>query len=273
MNSTLSDVLDSLNLVEQGNAQFSRSSRSFEGRQFDGPAHHILGAHIAAQALMAGARTADGRAPHSMHVYFLRPGDGRYPVDFEVTPLQDGRTFAARRITGRQGATVLMEATASFSAAVEDIEYQPTMPSAPEPESLTSIPPQGHFASLDWFERRNVPTPEGSATARMWLRPMGDVPDDPVLADCLAAYLSAVTLIEPTLVPRWKSSGALPNSAMRGHSVWFHRPPTLSDWLFYDESSPSSTQGRSLATGTMFNRAGELVCTATQEIYFPPKRG
>src|SRR5664279_4132964 len=113
MLSTLGDVLDSLNL-EQVNAHF------FVGQQFDGPGHHILGAHIAAQALMAGARTAGGRAPHSMHVYFLRPGDGRYPVDFEVTPLQDGRTFAARRITGRQGATVLMEATASFSAVVEE---------------------------------------------------------------------------------------------------------------------------------------------------------
>lgn len=269
MNSALSDVLDSLNL-EQVNAQFPNS---FVGRQFDGPAHHILGAHIAAQALMAGARTADGRAPHSMHVYFLRPGDGRYSVDFEVTPLQDGRTFAARRITGRQGATVLMEATASFSAAVEDIDYQPTMPAAPEPESLTSIPPQGHFTSLDWFERCTVPTAQGAAVSRMWLRPLGEVPEGPVLADCLATYLSAVTLIEPTLVSRWKAGAPLPNSAMRGHSVWFHREPALSDWLLYDASSPSSTQGRSLATGTMFNRTGELVCTATQEIYFPPTRG
>ncbi len=266
MESTLSDVLASLNL-DQVNSEY------FVGQQFDGPAHHILGAHIAAQALMAGARTADGRAPHSMHVYFLRPGDGRYPVDFEVTRLQDGRTFAARRVTGRQNGVVLMEATTSFSATVEDMEYQPVMPAAPEPESLPSTPLQGSFTSLNWFERRNVATAEGAAATRMWLHPIGNVPDDPVLADCLAAYLSAVTLIEPTLVPRWKSTGAPPNSAMRGHSVWFHRAPTMSDWLFYDESSPSYTGGRSLATGRLFNRTGELVCTAMQEIYFPPKRG
>lgn len=265
MLSTLGDVLDSLNL-EQVNADF------FVGQQFDGPGHHILGAHIAAQALMAGARTAGGRAPHSMHTYFLRPGDGREPVDFEVTSLQDGRTFAARRVTGRQNGTVLMEANTSFSAAVEDIEYQPTMPAAPDPDTLTSVLPQGTWASLDWFERRTVPTAEGAAASRMWLRPMGDIPDDPILASCLAAYLSAVTMIEPTLVPRWKSMAAPPISAMRGHSVWFHSDAVLSDWLFYDESSPSSTGGRSLATGTMFNRSGELVCTATQEIYFPPKR-
>jgi acyl-CoA thioesterase II len=104
----------------------------------------------------------------------------------------------------------------------------------------------------------------------MWLRPIGNIPDDPIVAACLAAYLSAATLIEPTLVPRWKATGTPPISAMRDHSVWFHRTPVLSDWLLCDASSPSSADGRSLTTGTMFNRTGELVCTATQEIYFPP---
>jgi acyl-CoA thioesterase-2 len=267
MLSTLSDVLDTLDL-EQVNAEF------FVGKQFDGPAHHILGAHIAAQALMAGARTARGRAPHSMHIYFLRPGDGRQPVDFEVTPLQDGRTFAARRVTARQYGAVLMEAITSFSSAVDDLQYQPPMPDAPAPETLPPVPPQGTWASLDWFERANVPTAEGFAGSRMWLRPIGNIPDDPIMAACLTAYLSAATLIEPTLIPRWKSKADTttkpPISAMRDHSVWFHRPPVLSDWLLSDASSPSSAGGRSLATGTIFNRIGELVCTATQEIYFPP---
>jgi acyl-CoA thioesterase-2 len=264
MLSTLSDVLDTLNL-EQVNAEF------FVGQQFDGPAHHILGAHIAAQALMAGARTAGERTPHSMHIYFLRPGDSRQPVDFEVTPLQDGRTFAARRITGRQYGAVLMEAIASFSSAADELQYQPPMPAVPAPETLTSVPPQGTWASLDWFERATVPTADGAAASRMWLRPIGDIPADPVVAACLTAYLSAATIIEPTLIPRWTDTAAAPPlSAMRDHSVWFHRAPVLSDWLLCDASSPSSAGGRSLTTGTMFNRTGELVCTATQEIYFPP---
>jgi acyl-CoA thioesterase II len=263
MLSTLSDVLATLNL-EQVNAEF------FVGQQFDGPAHHILGAHIAAQALMAGARTAGGRAPHSMHIYFLRPGDSRQPVDFEVTPLQDGRTFAARRVTGRQYGAVLMEAITSFSSAVDELQYQPPMPDVPAPETLPSVPPQGTWASLDWFERANVPTAEGVAESRIWLRPIGNIPDDPIVASCLTAYLSAATLIEPTLLPRWKTPEPPPISAMRDHSVWFHRAPALSDWLLCDTSSPSSADGRSLTTGTMFNRTGELVCTATQEIYFPP---
>jgi acyl-CoA thioesterase-2 len=265
MISTLNEVLATLDL-EQANAEF------FVGTQFDGPAHHILGGHIAAQALMAGARTADGRVPHSMHTYFLRAGDGRQPVDFEVKALHDGRTFAARRITGRQYGEVLMEATASFSSAVDDFEYQPAMPAAPDPETLDSVPPQGTWASLDWFERRNVPTGDDTADMRIWLRPNGIVPDDPVMASCLVAYLSAVTLTEPTLGPRWKTGTAPPISAMRGHSVWFHQPPHLSDWLLYDETTPSGVAGRALGTGTMFNRSGELVCTATQEVYFPPGR-
>ncbi|CAN5787251.1 thioesterase family protein [soil metagenome] len=263
MISTLSEVLDTLNL-EQANAEF------FVGTQFDGPAHHILGGHIGAQALMAGARTAGGRLPHSVHTYFLRPGDGRQPVDFEVKPLHDGRTFVARRITGRQYGEVLLEATASFSAEVEDLEYQPQMPAAPDPETLSSAPLHGTWASLEWFERRTVPTADG---VRMWWRPNGNTPDDPILASCLLAYLSAVTLVEPTLTPRWTPGEAPPVSAMRGHSVWFHRRPNLSDWLLYDQSSPSGVGGRALATGTMYNRTGELVCSATQEVYFPLKRG
>jgi acyl-CoA thioesterase II len=223
---------------------------------------------------MAGARTAGGRAPHSMHIYFLRPGDSRQPVDFEVTSLQDGLTFAARRVTGRQYGAVLMEAITSFSSAVDDLQYQPQMPDAPAPETLPSVPPEGIWASLDWFERCNVATAEGFAGSRIWLRPIGDIPDDPIMAACLTAYLSTATLIEPTLIPRWNSTVDTttepPISAMRDHSVWFHRPPMLSDWLLHDASSSSSLSGRSLATGAMFNRTGELICTETQEIYFPP---
>jgi acyl-CoA thioesterase len=265
MISTLHEVLDTLDL-EQANAEF------FVGNQFDGPAHHILGGHIAAQALMAGARTAGGRAPHSMHTYFLRPGDGRQPVDFEVKSLHDGRTFAARRITGRQYGEVLLESTASFSAEVADLEYQPAMPAAPDPDTLSSVELQGTWASLEWFEKRSAPTGPESNSTRMWWRPNGTTPEDPILDRCLLAYLSAVTLIEPALIPRWQPSASPPLSAMRGHSVWFHQQPDLSDWLLYDQSSPSGVGGRALATGTMFNRTGELVCTATQEIYFPPSR-
>ncbi len=272
--SSLAAVLATLRLMRV-NAAF------FVGDQLDAPAGHILGGHIAAQALMAAGLTTAARLPHSMHTYFLRPGDARAAVDFEVVTLQDGRTFSARRVTARQAGEVLMEVMASFSASAEQFEYQPPMPAVPEAASLPCVPPhfaeagesgQGRWASLRWFERRLVDTHETPAIpparTRMWWRPDGEVPDDALLARCLTVYLSAVTLTEPAHAAR-PAPGA---SAQRDHSVWFHRPPVLSDWLLYDQSAPSSVDGRCLSGGTMFNRGGDLVCTVRQEMYFPPPR-
>lgn len=274
--SSLSDVLASLRL-ERVNAAF------FVGDQLPAPDNHILGGHLGAQALMAASHTAPGRSPHSVHTYFLRPGDASRPVDFEVVELQQGRTFSARRVTARQHGTVLLEAMSSFKAGREgagkpDVEYQPPMPAVPEPERLPHVPPhfaeseavtQGQWSSLRWFERRIVGAARiPPARSRIWWRPDGDVPDDPMLHACLVTYLSAVTLTEPAFAAR----PALGASAQRDHSVWFHGPADLSDWLLYDQSSPSSADCLALAAGTMFNRNGDLVCTVKQEMYFPPPR-
>ncbi|ELP46364.1 hypothetical protein D522_11132 [Mycobacterium avium subsp. paratuberculosis S5] len=220
----------------------------FVGQQLPAPANHILGGHISAQALLAASRTAAGREPHSVHTYFLRPGDSRQPVDFEVVDLQEGRTFSARRVTARQDDKILMEAMSSFkvvNSAAAQVVYQPIMPEAPSPESLPWVAPhlaeadegsRGRWASLRWFERRTIET-ETVPPARvpMWWRPDGRVPDDPVLTASLVAYMSAVTLTEPAFAAR----GGVGASAQRDHSVWFHGRAVLSDWLFYDRSSPS----------------------------------
>lgn len=274
MSSSLGDVLATMQLERGG-------PRRFGGRQLPAPANHILGGHISAQALLAASITAPGRTPHSVHTYFLRPGDSRRPVDFDVTDLQEGRTFSARRVTASQDDQILLEAMSSFKiadAAAAQVSYQPPMPQVPEPESLPRVPPhfaesdevtKGQWASLRWFERRIVDadrTPP--ARSRIWWRPDGEVSDDPVLAASLVAYLSAVTLTEPAYAAR----GGIGVSAQRDHSVWFHAPPVLSDWLLYEQSSPSSTDSLALASGTMFNRGGDLVCTVRQEMYFPPPR-
>ncbi len=273
-NSSLRDVLASLNL-ERVNASF------FAGDQLPAPANHILGGHISAQALMAASHTAPGRAPHSVHTYFLRPGDARRPVDFEVAELQEGRTFSARRVTARQDGQVLLEAMSSFKApgAEGGFGYQPPMPAAAEPESLPHVAPHfadtpeaaaGQWSSLRWFERRIVDAASLPPARRLiWWRPDGEVPDDPVLTASLVAYLSAVTLTEPAFAAR----GELGPSLQRDHSVWFHGPAVLTDWLLYEQDSPSSADGLALARGRMFNRNGDLVCTVGQEMYFPPRRG
>lgn len=273
MSSSLTDVLATLDLQRV-------SPTIFVGKQLPAPANHILGGHISAQALLAASLTAPSRAPHSVHTYFLRPGDARRPVDFDVVDLQEGRTFSARRVTARQDGQVLLEAMSSFKADTgsADAVYQPAMPDVADPESLPPVPPhsaessdrsEGMWSSLRWYERRIVDAEVSPpARSRIWWRPDGDVPSDGVLTAVLVTYLSAVTLTEPAYAAR----GRLSASAQRDHSVWFHAPADLSDWLLYDQSSPSSADSLALASGTMFNRDGQLVCTVRQEMYFPPAR-
>ena len=272
-NSSLPQVLDSMRLDRVGAA-------FFVGGQLPAPDNHILGGHLGAQALMAASHTAPGRQPHSVHTYFLRPGDASRPVDFEVVELQEGRTFSARRTTARQEGTVLLEAMSSFkagSSVAPDVEYQPAMPGAPDAGELPYVPPhfaespeasEGQWASLRWFQRRIVEASTSPpARSLIWWRPDGELPDDPMLHACLVAYLSAVTLTEPAFAAR----PAFRASLQRDHSVWFHGPADLSDWLLYDQSSPSSADHLALAAGKMFNRDGQLVCTVKQEMYFPPR--
>jgi acyl-CoA thioesterase len=270
MTSTLPEVLATLEL-DRINETF------FVGTQLDGPAHHILGGHIGAQALMAAARTvSDDRPPRSMHAQFLRSGDARRPVDFEVVALHDGGTFSTRRTTARQSGAVLAEATVSFSRppgleAEQEVVRQPVAPVVTQPDSLPSVPLDGTWASLEWFERRTVPEAVGGLDwARLWWRPNGVVRDDPILVTALVAYLSAVTLVEPPLAARGPGFNSTP--AMVDHSVWFHQQPELSDWLLYEQRSDSCAHRRALSTGRMFNRDGTQVCTAAQEIYFPAPR-
>ncbi|WP_343576162.1 acyl-CoA thioesterase domain-containing protein [Mycobacterium sp.] len=279
---TLAQVLESLEL-EQVNADF------FVGKQIDEIAHHISGGYIAAQALMAASRTVTDRLPHSMHMYFLRAGDARRPVDFEVTALHDGGTFSARRVTARQFGSVLLEGVASFSKTVESTVYQQRPPDLPDPDSVPSFAEQ-HSDHADerngWWVRdqpidyRYVdpsarlaadiaePPPAG---IRMWWRPNGIAPADPVVADCLTAFVAGRTLLESAMIARRTTPLGPGFSALMDLAMWFHHPPNLSDWLLYEQHSPSGIGGRGLAQGTMFNHTGELVCTMTLECYFGGK--
>jgi acyl-CoA thioesterase II len=258
--------------------------RHFTATQLDNPAHHIVGGHIAGQALMAASMTAPGRTPHSIHVYYVRAGDARYPVDLEVDPARDGGTLSTRQVTARQDGQILLEAIASFSAPVDSLDYQQSMPGVPDPEGLAPVQQQlaryadelnGHWVRAQPFDLRYIDppprvaleAPAPSPRMRMWWRPSAPIPADPVLHSCLLAYLSGTTMVEVALTMR-RATPVSTFNALIDHALWFHRPVDLSDWVLSDQMSPSGIGGRGLTTSTMYNRSGQLVCLATQELYF-----
>jgi acyl-CoA thioesterase II len=274
----LADILDTLDVDRVGDDQFTAV-------QMDNPAHHIVGGHIAAQALMSAGRTvAPDRSVHSIHVYLLRAGDARRPVDFEITRLRDGGVLSSRRVIAMQDDRVLLEALASFSAPVDSLDHQQPLPDVPAPEDLPPVEEQlqayadehgGHWVRTQPLQRRYVDAPprlavdlpEASPRIRMWWRPAGEVPADPMLNSCLLTYVAGTTLLETAMVAR-RTTPVDSFSALVDHAVWFHRPADLSDWVLSDAVSPSGVSGRGLASATMYNRSGGLVCSATQEIYF-----
>jgi acyl-CoA thioesterase-2 len=261
---------------------------NFMATQLDNPAHHIVGGHIAGQALMAASRTTPGRTPHSVHVYYIRAGDARRPVDFQVVRSRDGGTLSTRQVTARQDGEVLLEALASFSTPVDGLDYHAPMPDVPDPEVLLPVHEQlagyadelgGYWVRPQPFELRYVEAPprlalellEPSPRIRMWWRPTESVVDDEVLHSCLLTYLSGTTMLETAVTMR-RATPATTYNALIDHALWFHRPVDLSDWVLSDQFSPSAIGGRGLATATMYNRAGQVVCIATQELYFGRSR-
>jgi acyl-CoA thioesterase-2 len=274
---TLADIIATLHVERV-------DDHRFHATQLDNPAHHIVGGHIAGQALMAASLTAPGRTPHSVHVYYVRAGDAREPVDIDVDVARDGGTLSTRQITARQNGQILLEALASFSAPISSLDYYQPMPDVADPETLPPIQEQladyadelgGHWVRPQPFDLRYVDAPprlaidlpEPAARMRMWWRPNGSVGADEVLHSCLLTYLSGTTMVEVALARRRQTPMGSFN-ALIDHALWFHRPVDLSDWVLSDQVSPSGIAGRGLTTSTVYNRAGQLVCIATQELYF-----
>lgn len=277
---TLADVIATLHVDRV-------DDNHFRARQLDNPIHHIVGGHIAGQALMAASLTAPGRTPHSMHVYYVRAGDAREPVDFLVDVARDGGSLSTRQVTARQNGQILLEVLASFSAPIESLDYHQPMPDVGDPEALPPIQEQladyadelgGRWVRPQAFDLRYVDAPprlalelpEPPGRMRMWWRPNGSVPADEVLHSCLLTYLSGTTMVEVALARRRQTPIGTFN-ALIDHALWFHRPADLSDWILSDQVSPSGVAGRGLTTSTMYNRTGQLVCIATQELYFGRK--
>jgi len=279
--SALDDLLRLLDLEPLEVNLFRGQSRDLGGKA-------VFGGQVIGQALVAASRTVEGRLPHSLHAYFLRPGDMARPIVYEVDRVRDGKSFTARRVQAIQGGEVLLSMICSFQVPEPGFEHQAPMPEVPAPESLRpqrelvkewlaavpQVPPRIREA----FERRTAvefrPVEPRNPLVPMvdpprqsfWVRSNGPLPDAPLLHACVLAYASDFSLLSTALRPHgvsWLTPGLAVASI--DHALWFHRPFRVDDWLLYAMDSPTAQGGRGLSRGQFFDRAGRLVVSVAQE--------
>jgi acyl-CoA thioesterase II len=241
---------------------------------------------VAGQALVAAIRTVPGdRLVHSLHAYFLVPGDTRVPILYDVERTRDGRSFSTRRVVARQHGRTIFYMSVSFATPEDGLDHQDPMPDVAAPEdcpelgdllaSLTGRPRDDwdrEWAALDVRyagDSRKGGVLDGSerpALARVWLRISGTLGEDPGLHAAALAYASDLTLLGVSLVPHNVFIGDPRLSpASLDHAMWFHRAFRADDWLLYDQVAPSASGGRGFATGQLFTTDGRLVASVAQE--------
>ncbi|MDP9417964.1 MAG: acyl-CoA thioesterase II [Actinomycetota bacterium] len=259
----------------------------YRGRQPDTAFQRVFGGQVAGQALVAATRTADSKfRAHSLHAYFLWPGDTSVPIVYDVERIRDGRSFQTRRVAARQHGRAIFYLSASFHRPEPGFDHQDAMPDVPDPEQCPAMSEvyahasgrpgeefEREWAALDlryvgdsWPSAGRLAEPGHPALARVWLRAAGRLPDDPVLHSCVLAYASDLTLLGVSLVPHDSYIGdprVMPASL--DHALWFHRPFRADDWLLYDQVSPSASGARGFAIGRVFARSGALVASVAQE--------
>jgi acyl-CoA thioesterase-2 len=255
----------------------------FRGVSPDEKRQRVFGGQVAGQALVAAGRTVEPDRPvHSLHAYFLRPGDPTVPILYEVDRIRDGRSFTTRRVVAIQHGRVIFNLSASFHVREPGrFDHQLPMPSAPDPESLPTFAER--MAPLaeqlgEWYTRprpidtRYVAGSEMNTRAQrephqqVWFRADGTLPDDPLLHACVVAYASDMSLLDSVILPhrvQWDDPGF--SGASLDHAMWFHRPFRADDWLLYDQESPSAAAGRGIGRGEIFTRDGVLAVSVVQE--------
>lgn len=281
MNRVLQDLVNLLDLEMLELNLFRGQSRDLGGKS-------VFGGQVIGQALVAGSRTVELSAPHSLHAYFLRPGDMEAPIVYEVDRVRDGRHFSARRVQAIQHGQPILSMIASFQRSEGGLEHQLPMPPVPAPEVLKSqaelcedwireagaLPEKVRAAFLRELaiefkrvEPGNPFKPDVRAPAQaVWFRTAGKLPNDPLLHRCLLAYATDFNLLSTALLPHgrsWFSREIV--AASIDHAVWFHRDVRVDDWLLYTMDSPTSQGVRGLSRGLIYDRGGRLVASVTQE--------
>jgi acyl-CoA thioesterase-2 len=262
----------------------------FRGSQPDSARARVYGGQVAAQAMIAGARTVDpDYALHSLHSYFLLPGDYQVPIIYDVERIRDGRSFNTRRVVARQHGRPIYYQTLNFQRPEEGFCHQDAMPAVGTPEEgfnlVDLMRARGNeeadalgkeWAALDvrylGNSRTGLPAdPDHPAQARMWIRIDGELGDDPLEHLALFTYASDVSLLGASLAAH-DANPATTQMASLDHTIWFHRPFRADEWWLYDQWSPSASGGRGLSLGRVFQQDGTLVATVAQEGLIRPRR-
>jgi len=307
----LLDLLATLDLEELGSAQvsvqplstagalsgetpvplpetFAEDITLFRGQSQKQPHGRVFGGQVLAQGVVACGRTVRAveggaeRRLHSIHAYFMRPGDDTQPITFSVERMRDGRSFSTRRVHAIQHGKPILSMSASFQTPDHGMDHQDPMPDAPDPMTVPSLvdlftgidhPGARHLATQRAIDQRHVegnlfvaPATEEVADQRVWMRAIGELPDDPLVHEAVLAYASDYSLLESILRRHgkgWRTPGL--RAASLDHAMWFHRPARADQWLLYAQHSPSAQGGRGLGIGRMFTADGTLVATVAQE--------
>ncbi|WP_421725650.1 acyl-CoA thioesterase II [Bauldia sp.] len=257
----------------------------FRGRSPQVGWQRVFGGQVIGQALVAAGRTVDGRAAHSLHCYFMRPGDPAVPIIYEVDRIRDGNSFTTRRVVAVQHGEAIFSMAASFQVAEDGLDHQIAMPDVPPPEDLPSEsqlkelfmesapePVRRYWQHARPIEvrpvdlRHYISREALDPVQHVWIRASDTLPDDPDIHRCVLAYASDMTLLDTALF----AHGRLifdrdMQVASLDHSLWFHRPFRADEWLLYAEDSPSASGARGFTRGSLFSRDGVLVASVAQE--------
>jgi acyl-CoA thioesterase-2 len=235
----------------------------------------VFGGQVAGQALMAAGRTVDrDRMVHSLHAYFIRPGDPEIPIVFTVDRIRDGRSFTTRRVVAVQHGQGIFALEASFQLDQPGIDHQAVIPVTELPESLQDIeelwrPGSGGFRAPFVRLRAQLPDAPGPRRNLVWMKAAGQLPDDPLLQACALTYVSDLVPMGAVLQSHGLDRKKLHvRSASLDHSVWFHRPCRADEWLLFDSTSPSAFGSRGLGLCNVFTADGRMVATVAQEGMF-----
>jgi acyl-CoA thioesterase-2 len=275
----LDRVLDLLDLEPIELDIFRGRSPAGERRQ------RVFGGQVAGQALVAAGRTVpEDRLVHSLHAYFIRPGDPTVPLVYLVERVRDGRSFSTRRVSTVQHGETIFALSASFHRPEPGVEHAAPMPEVPGPDEIEPTIVRlrrlfgdtadeyfydspidiRHVGPLT-FEAERDPALQSTQNL-VWLRANGDLPDDPLLHVCLMTYASDITLLDSVLLAHGLSwADGSTRGASLDHAMWFHRPFRADRWLLYAQDSPVASGARGLARGEVFTAAGQLVVSVVQE--------